>query len=204
MQSGTTNLTYDESPGTARWYAVYTKHQHERKSADLLARKGIEVYLPLYRCVRQWQDRKKKLVLPLFPGYVFFRSTLSDRTEILGTPGVFFIVTSAGRACPIPDQDIHSLQTMTNSQAVIEPHPFLHSGDLVRIRRGPLAGVRGILTRLKNQDRLVLCVELLRKAVSVEVDVWDVEKILASNSPVVATRLRPANPERPADDRAFA
>ena len=204
MQSEATNSRYDESPESARWYAAYTKHQHERKCADLLTRRGVEVYLPLYRCVRQWQDRRKKLALPLFPGYVFFRSTLSNRIEILSTPGVFFIVASAGRASSIPDQDIHSLRTMTNSQAIIEPHPFLHSGDLVRIRRGPLAGVRGILTRLKNQDRLVLCVELLRKAVSVEVNVWDVEKMPARNAPIGTAGIRPANPGWATDHRALA
>jgi len=159
------------------WYAVYTKHHHEKKSADLLARKGLEVYLPLYRSLRQWRDRKKTLTIPLFPSYVFLRSASENRLEILSTPGVFFIVTSAGHACSIPDHDIESMRTITTSRASIAPHPFLQSGDCVRIRRGPLEGVRGILTLVKNQHRVVLCVEALRKAVSVEVAATDVERI---------------------------
>lgn len=177
MHLDASNSQYEVKPADPRWYAIYTKHHHEKKSADLLARKGIEAYLPLYRSVRQWQDRKKKLDVPLFPGYVFIRSTLENRTEILGTPGVFFIVASVGQSCWIPDQDIESMRTMTKSRALIEPHPFLRSGDYVRIRRGPLEGVQGILTRVKNQDRVVLCVELLRKAVSVEIVITDVEKM---------------------------
>jgi len=166
----------------AHWYAAYTKHQHEKKSADLLAQKGIESYLPLYLSIRQWRDRKKKLALPLFPGYVFFRSTLNRRFDVLNTPGIFFIVESGGRACPIPDEDIESIRILTNSQAVIEPHVYLHSGDAVEIRRGPLMGVRGILTRVKNRHRVVICVDPLRKAVSVEIDLADVEKMPGSGA----------------------
>lgn len=175
------NARCEIKPTNQRWYALYTKHHHEKKSADLLARKGIEAYLPLYSSLRQWRDRRKRLEVPLFPGYVFIRSTLENRTEILGTPGVFFIVASGGQSCWIPDHDIESMQTMTKSRGLIEPHPFLRSGDYVRIHRGPLAGVRGILTRVKNQDRIVLCVELLRKAVSVEIVITDVERIRKSD-----------------------
>ncbi|HTR48139.1 MAG TPA: UpxY family transcription antiterminator [Verrucomicrobiae bacterium] len=177
MLSTATNIHDDARLGNPRWYAVYTKHQHEKKSADLLARKGLEVYLPLYESVRQWRDRKKTLNVPLFPGYVFLRSTLDNRLEILTTPGIFFIVATAGHACSLPDREIESMKTLTTSHAAIEPHPYLKSGDHVRIRRGPLAGVSGILTWVRNQHRVVLGVELLQKAVSVEVIASDLEKI---------------------------
>jgi transcription antitermination factor NusG len=165
------------TPGAPRWYAVYTKHQHEKKCADLLRQKSIEVYLPLYWSARRWQDRKKVLSLPLFPSYVFLRSDLQSRVEILNTPGVFFLVGNARGACPIADVDIESLRAMTTSRLPIEPHPVLQSGDRVHIWRGPLTGVQGILTRVKNQDRLVLSVEPLRRAVSVEVNIEDVERV---------------------------
>ncbi|HTU32743.1 MAG TPA: UpxY family transcription antiterminator [Candidatus Acidoferrum sp.] len=177
MQTNAGAAEAREWPTSACWYAVYTKHQHEKKCADLLQRKSVEAYLPLYQSVRRWQDRKKIIALPLFPSYIFVRSTLETRLEILSTPGVFFIVGVAGRACPIPDQDIESMRTMTNSRARIEPHPYLKSGEHVRIFRGPLSGVQGILSRASNKDRVVLCVEPLQKAVSVEVDLADVEKV---------------------------
>lgn len=177
MQTSGGAAEAEQWPAGARWYAVYTKHQHEKKCADLLLRKSVEAYLPLYESVRRWQDRKKIVALPLFPSYIFVRSTLEMRLEILSTPGVFFIVGVAGRACPIPDQDVESMRTMTGSRAKIEPHPFLKSGETVRIFRGPLSGVQGILSRVNNKDRVVLCVEPLQRAVSVEVDVADVEKL---------------------------
>lgn len=172
-----------------RWYAIYTKHQHEKKCADLLRQKSIEVFLPLYESVRRWQDRKKVLSLPLFPSYVFLRSNLEARLNILNTPGVFFIVGNARGACPIADADIESMRAIIGSRLPVESHPVLQSGDPVRIRRGPLAGIQGILTRVNNQDRLVLSVEPLRRAISVEVNVADVEK-LGSDSGGVAPQTQ--------------
>lgn len=174
--------------GDPLWYAVYTKHQHEKKCADLLRHKSIEVYLPLYQSTRRWQDRKKTLCLPLFPSYVFLRSNLEGRLEILNTPGVFFIVGNARGASPIADADIESMRAMTSSRLPIEPHPLLQTGDRVRIWRGPLTGVQGILTRVNNQDRLVLSVEPLRRAVSVEVDLTDVERVGRESSPIPPQR----------------
>ncbi len=160
----------------SRWYALYIKHHHEKKAADLLMRKKIEVFLPLYRDVRQWKGRKKTIALPLFPGYLFLRSDLRDKTEILRTPGVFFLVENSGHACPVPDYEIEAIQRVVNSEMEFQPHPFLKSGEHVEIRSGPLAGVRGIFVRNKNQHRIVVAVEVLQKAVSVEVSLENVQK----------------------------
>lgn len=162
---------------TASWYAVYTKHQHEKKSAALLARKGIEVFLPTYRSMHQWKDRKKVLVLPLFPSYVLVKTDLVDKLQILETPGVFYLVESIGRACPIPEEDIEWIRAVTQSNREIEPHLFLQHGDRVCIRSGALAGVQGMLVRVKNQHRVVINIELLRKAVSLEIDIENVERV---------------------------
>jgi transcription antitermination factor NusG len=161
----------------SNWYAIYAKHNHERKVADLLARKGMDVFMPLYDSVRCWKDRKKSLPMPLFPGYVFLKSTLDNKIEILSTPGVFFIVESAGHACPIPEQEIQAIRTITQSDVRFEPHPFLKTGEFVRIRTGPLAGIGGIFLKPKNKYRVVVSIELLRKAVAIEVDAANVEKL---------------------------
>src|ERR1700676_455654 len=121
------------------WFAIYTKHQHEKKAAENLSSKGIEVYLPLHQTAREWKDRTKILSLPLFPGYVFIRTAWLDKTAILSTPGVFFIVESAGHACPIEATEIDAIRRINHSQAKVQPHPYLFSGDAVRIKAGPLA-----------------------------------------------------------------
>jgi transcription antitermination factor NusG len=164
------------------WYAIYAKHQHEKSAADLLARKGFETLLPLYRSVRRWKDRNKSVLSPLFPSYLFVRADLSRRVDILRTPGVFWLVQSGGCACPVPDADIEAINKMVQSPALIAPHPYLKSGERVRVRHGSLEGLEGILTRFKNQYRVVVTVEPLRKAVAVEVDLSAIEP-LPGNDP---------------------
>ncbi len=169
-------------PLVAEWYAAYVKHQHEKKVAQLLELRGLDVFLPQQKVVHRWKDRNKTLFLPLFSGYVFLNSTLQDEIQILNTPGVFFLVASAGRACPIPRQEIESIRRITESGIQALPHPFVGTGDRVRIFSGPLSGVTGILTRFKNQYRVVLAVELLQQAVSIEVEIGNVERIPGSPS----------------------
>ena len=159
------------------WYAVYTKHQHEKSATSLLARKGFEVLLPLYRAVHRWKDRNQPVELPLFPCYVFLRSSMERKLEILQTPGVFWLVGSGGHASAVPDSDIDSIRKIIRDPTKIEPHPYLKSGDRVRVLAGPMIGLEGMLTRVKNRWRLVVAVELLQKAVAVEVDAADVERI---------------------------
>jgi transcription antitermination factor NusG len=157
------------------WFAVYTRHQHEKSVAASLSRNGLEVFLPLYDVARQWKDRTKHLSLPLFPCYVFFRGGLERRTKILSTPGVQSIVTMAGLPAAIQKSEIDAVRRAVGSYLRIEPHPFLNCGDRVRVKAGPLEGIEGILIRIKNSFRLVLSAELLGKSIAVEVDDSSVE-----------------------------
>jgi transcription elongation factor/antiterminator RfaH len=168
------------------WYAIYTKHQHEKTARDILARKNFEVLLPLYRSIHRWKDRNKVVDLPLFPCYVFIRANLERKVEILKTAGVFWLVESGGHACAIPDHEIEAVLRITGSESRVEPHPYLRTGDRVRIQRGALAGIEGILTRFKSQYRVVLSMELLRKAIAVEVDLSTVERLPSAIARVAA------------------
>lgn len=159
------------------WFALYTKHQHEKTAALLLQSTGFEVFLPLYHTVHRWKDRNQKVQLPIFPCYLFLRTSFARKADVLRTPGVFSIVESGGQPCAIPEGEIEAIRRAANSPAHLEPHPFLNSGDRVRIRSGPLAGIEGILTAAKKRHRVVLSVELLRKSVGVEVDLAILERI---------------------------
>jgi transcription antitermination factor NusG len=161
----------------APWHALYTRHQHEKTIADLLSKKGFNVFLPLYNTTHRWKDRTKALSLPLFPSYVFVKGGLDRQLQILTTPGVYTILAVAGRAAVIPEEEINAVQRMIESSLEVEPYPFLKCGDLVRVTSGALEGIEGILVRKKNSFRLVLSVELLMKSVAVEVDAWAVERI---------------------------
>lgn len=154
----------------ARWYAVRVKHQHERVVAQALTGRGVETFLPLYRSRRQWSDRVKVLELPLFAGYVFARFELPERLRVLTVPSVHYIVGFDGKPTPVRDEEIAYLQTMMRSGAPVEPWPYLREGQRVRVERGPLQGVEGILLRFKGAWRVVVGVELLQRAVAAELD----------------------------------
>ena len=161
----------------ALWYALYTRHQHEKVIANALTNKGFDVFLPLYVAGRQWKDRTKQLSLPLFPCYVFLRDSLVRRLDVLKTPGVRQIVSSSGRPAEIPNTEIEAIRTAFNTSLKMEPYPLLQCGDIARVKTGPLAGLEGILVRKKKLFRLVLSVEMLGKAVAVEVDGYQVERL---------------------------
>jgi transcription antitermination factor NusG len=160
-----------------QWHAAYTRHQHEKSVAEGLAGRGVEVFLPLYDAVRRWHDRQKRISLPLFPCYVFFRSDISRRMKVISTPGVHSIVGFGGQPAVIEKCQIDAIRTAVESHLPVEPHPFLRCGDRIRVKFGPLAGIEGILTRKRGLTRLVISADLLQQSVAVEVDAYCIEKI---------------------------
>jgi transcription antitermination factor NusG len=168
------------SPGVA-WYALHTRHQHEKTVASLLSGKGLQIFLPLYSVVHRWKDRDKELLLPLYPGYVFLRDRLDRRLQILTTPGVHSIVGAAGCPEAIPEFEMDAIRRVIENSMEVEPNPFLRRGDRVRVTHGPLEGIEGILLRKKNAFRLVLSVEMLMKSVAVEIDASMVERTSGGN-----------------------
>src|ERR1700734_3783109 len=167
---------------TSAWWALYTRHQHEKTVAEMLSAKGFEVFLPLYESVRRWKDRSKKLTLPLFPCYVFLRGGLNRRLQVVTTPGVHMILFHGEQVAMIPGAEIDAIRKAVEGPFPVEPHPFLKCGERVRVTRGSLLGVEGVLIRKKNLYRLVLSVEMMAKSVSVEIDATDVEPAPASGS----------------------
>jgi len=169
------------------WSAVYTRHQHEKKVAGMLTTKGFEVFLPLYESVRRWKQRRKLLHMPLFPGYVFVRGAFLRRLPVLTTPGVHMILCKGDQLVTIPEEEIEAIRRAVDGDLRVEPHPFLKCGELVRVIRGALIGVEGILVRKKNLFRLVLSVSMLSQSVAVEVNAEDVEPV---NKQASAGQLR--------------
>jgi transcription antitermination factor NusG len=143
--------------------------------AEQIERCRISCFLPLYRSVRRWKDRRKELELALFPGYVFVRIALKDRLRVLQLPGVVRFVSFNGYPVPVPDGEMESLMNGLRSGVRLEPHPYLTVGRRVRVRCGPLARTQGILVRRKDKFRVVLSLDLIMRSVGVEVDESDIE-----------------------------
>jgi transcription antitermination factor NusG len=179
-------LTLQSTPHGAEdasgWWALYTRHRHEKAVAEMLAAKDFEVFLPLYESIRRWSDRKMLITLPLFPCYVFVRGGLHRRLDVVTTPGVHMILFHGEHVAIIPDAEIHAIRKAVEGPCRIEPHPFLKCGERVRVIRGSLEGVEGILVRKKNLCRLVLSVDMMAQSAAVEIDASDVEPVITKRA----------------------
>ncbi|HEX4566357.1 MAG TPA: UpxY family transcription antiterminator [Vicinamibacterales bacterium] len=158
------------------WYAVWTRSRHEQVVRDQLERKGLEAFLPTVPKWSRWKDRKKKIDWPLFPGYCFARFNPDERLPVLKCSGVVNIVSFDGDIVPIPEHEIEGIRRLVESDLQFDPCPMIREGMMVEVTHGPLKGVIGRLTRKGAHARLVLSVDLIGQAVSVEVDAADVRK----------------------------
>ena len=171
-----------------RWYAAYTASRHEKSVFTQLNGKQIEAFLPLCRTVRRWKNRSTStLELPLFSGYLFVRIPWRSRVDVLSTPGVLSLVGPPGEPWPLPDFEIEALRAGL-AERNAEPHPYLVMGKTVRINRGPLAGMEGVLLRNKNSVRVVLTIVEISRSFSVEVDACDLEPVYSRVGVETATR----------------
>jgi len=144
----------------------------------MLESKGFEAFFPSYESVRKWKDRRKVISLPLFPCYVFVRGAIERRLPVLTTPGVHMLITSGEQVATVPEQEIEAIRRTVQAQIGVEPHPFVRCGERVRVVRGSLEGVEGVLARKKNLYRLILSVEMLAQSVAVEIDAQDVVPVV--------------------------
>ena len=169
--------TGDIAPPTAsetQWFALWTRSRHEQVVREQLERKHIASFLPTVTKWSRWKDRKKKIDWPLFPGYCFARFDARERLPVLTCTGVVSIISFEGEPAPIPEHEIEGIRQLVESELAYDPCPMIHEGMMVEVMHGPLKGVAGRLLRKNEKARLVLSVDLIGQAVSVEVDAADV------------------------------
>jgi transcription termination/antitermination protein NusG len=158
------------------WFAIWTRSRHEQVVREQLEKKKITAFLPTIPKWSRWKDRKKKIDWPLFPGYCFARFDPVDTLAVLKCTGVVNIVSFDGKPAPIPDYEVANIRLLIGSELQYDPCPLIHEGMMVEVQHGPLRGVIGRLVRKDTQHaRLVLSVDLIGQAVSVEVDAADVK-----------------------------
>ena len=159
------------------WLAVQVRPRYEMISAGILKDKGYEQYVPLYRSMRQWSDRKKEISLPLFTGYVFCRFSPDVFGPILTTYGVIRIIRSGENFAHIEDAEIERIRAVENCKLNVQPCPYLKLGDRVRINDGPLSGIEGVLSSFKNRNHLVVSIKTIQGSIAVDVEGWTVTPI---------------------------
>jgi len=155
------------------WYVVQTLGRNEAVVESALRQKDREVYLPRITVPSRRRDRKLFLRLPLFPGYLFVHTVLDAETylDIRKIKGVVRILGRRGSFEPVSDETLESIKIMEKSGLPLITCPPLRRGMRVYVTDGVLAGTQGIIQkRLKKKHRLVVNVELFRRAVAVELD----------------------------------
>jgi transcription antitermination factor NusG len=158
------------------WFALWTRSRHEQVVREQLATKNIDAFLPTITRWSRWKDRKKKIDWPLFPGYCFARFDPENALPVLKCTGVVNIVSFEGKPAAIPEVELDSIRLLVSSALQYDPCPMVREGMMVAVVHGPLKGVVGRLLRKDSaKARLVLSVDLIGQAVSVEVDAGDVK-----------------------------
>jgi len=153
----------------SNWYIVYTIPKGEKKADLKLKQMGFTSFLPLHTIIRQWSDRKKKLEVPLFPNYIFVHTTLNKRFDVLQVRELMRFVAFGGEFATVPDSIIDSLKRILDTDLEISNERFYQQGMKVKILHGHLSGMEGVLLRKNGKDRLVLQIDALKQAISVEI-----------------------------------
>lgn len=171
-------MTHAATAPAEHWYALWTRSHSERLVHDQLAARGFELFFPTVKSWSRRRGTKTVINLPMFPGYLFLRHAMDRQAhgDIRQARGLVRILGEAwDRLTPVPDSDIGGLQRLLQADAAVRPWPFLADGQRVRVARGPMTGVEGVLVRTQpGKGRLVISVGLLKQSVSVVVDCMDV------------------------------
>jgi transcriptional antiterminator RfaH len=144
-----------------RWYAVYTRSRAEKKTFKSLVVAGYEAYLPLYKTLRQWSDRKKMVTLPLIPSYVFVKIIEKEYRKVLEMDGVVAFIKFERQLVSIPERQIEDMQRLMESGAEIKAiTEHVEKGDVVRIASGPLRGIEGEIIEMQDKQKFVLRIDI--------------------------------------------
>jgi transcription antitermination factor NusG len=152
------------------WFVLFVRANQEKKTAQRLASYDVEHFLPCYRSLRQWKDRRVFLDMPLFPGYIFVRLPYLERMKVLTLPNVVGLVGNKNSPSLVSAEEIDSIRRGIEFGKAA-PHPLLIAGQRVVIISGALSGIQGILLRAQNSTRVVVAIEPIARSFAVEVDI---------------------------------
>jgi len=160
---------------TGLWWVAHTKSRNEKALAHDLIRRQISYFLPMTRRARRHRGRTIRSLLPLFSGYLFFCGSEDQRVELLRTNRVANLIEVKDQGTLV--DEIYQIEKALRARIPLSRHPYLKEGTLCQVTAGPLAGLKGIVVRTKSATRLVLQVDILGRATSVEIDADMIEVI---------------------------
>ena len=160
------------------WYVIYVRSRHEKSVYSALLDKGIDASLPMMTVVRKWSDRKKKVQIPLFRGYVFVNIDVKiDNLNVLQTAGVVKFIGIRNKPSRIPDEQIHWMHMLVAESDTVRAEKEIPVGQRVRVMIGPFKGIKGVVRRVGSRSRLVVLIESIMQAISIDIKPEYLEKI---------------------------
>lgn len=168
-----------ENSDHPEWFAVHTRSRHEFLANEHLRKEGIDAFLPVVEKLRRWKDRKKKVLFPLFSGYLFVRIERSHKEmlKVLKSKGVVRILgNKENELLPIPAEQIDVLKKLVEEKTELDPYPYLREGERVRIKYGPLKGIEGVLVEKSGQHKVVVSVDIIQQSAAMSINIIDIEK----------------------------
>lgn len=172
--------SYPMKEDELRWYALHAKSRHEDVVFHGLRRKSIEAFLPKAQVMSRRKDRRKRIFVPLLPGYVFVHTNLNPYHywDIIKTYGVVGIIGIKGKPVPVKEEEILSLQILHGTDRTVRNQAYMKRGDRIMVMEGPLKGLTGFYLRHKGKsEKVVVSIELLQRSLVVEIENWSVEKV---------------------------
>ena len=158
-----------------QWWVAHTKSRNEKALAHDLIGRDICYFLPMTWKVRRKSRRTIKSLLPLFSGYLFFCGDENQRTETLRTDRVANIIEVKDQETFL--NELVQIERVLQAGAPLVPHKYIKVGQKCRVIAGPLMGLQGIVVNTKGTMRLVLQVDMLGQAASVEIDIDMIELV---------------------------
>lgn len=167
------------TPPVSQWYAIQTRSRHEKMVAQHLMLRGVNVFLPTLTEVHRWSDRRKKVELPVFSGYVFVNvpSSNEERVRVLRVDGVVRFVGPTVGGTAIPEEQIEAVRALLEHNVPWASHPFLKAGQRIRIRGGALDGMEGIFQDRNGENSLILSVDAIQRSLAVRIEGYDFEVV---------------------------
>lgn len=163
-----------------KWYAIHSRSRHEDVVFKGLRKKSVQAFLPKIQVMSRRKDRRKRILVPLLPGYLFVHTDLNayHYWDIITTYGVVKIVGIKGKPVPVKQEEILSLQILNGTDRTVRNQAYMKRGDMIMIMEGPLKGLTGFYLRHKGKsDKVVVSIELLQRSLAIEIENWIVEKI---------------------------
>jgi len=154
-------------PSEKHWFALYTKPRHEFKAELQLKNISIDNYLPTYIVTKQWSDRKKKIIEPLFRCYIFIYASEKERLISLSQSAIVRCISFLGKPSIVPEWQINNLKLILSESPEVLVSNKIEIGTSIKITDGPFKDVIGVVTGTQEDKWLAVSVDLIHRSIMV-------------------------------------